>query len=532
MTYHILITTALTSEALDFLRRTPDVSVNIIPPERAGLLRAIPEADALILRETVQADAELLAAAKRLKVIGRVGVGLSGVDIEAATERGVIVMNTPGTNAISTAEHTFGLILALCRGTISAHHDVLNGGWGREMHIGAELYGKTIGLIGIGRVGRRMAERAIAFGMDVLAYDPYVAEAQLADLRVKLVGLEELLRRSDIVSLHCAATPETRRIIDTEALSLMRPSAYVVNAAHGSLIDEAALAAALRGGRLAGAALDVFNQEPPDPNNPLIGLPNVIHTPHIGDATIEAQRDLSMQIVRQVYDALRGADYRNAVNMPFMPGRAFEAIAPYMRLAERIGALQHHMARGRIRRVAVEYKGEELDGLVKPLTVALLKGMLEPVVGEAVNYINAPLVAMERGIHVTQTKGLDVVDYTNLVSCQVHWEGGQHQVISGALFNRKEPRIVQIDEYRTDFVPSGILLVFGSYDVPGIIGRVGTLFGENNINIAAWRTGRAEKGGQTLTVLTLDQPIPDALLEHFRTLDFVRPATQITLPTP
>lgn len=530
MSFTILVTTALTSEALDFLRRAEGIEVRILPPERAEVAKALSEADGLIIRDDLIVDADLLSNAKRLKVVGRVGVGLAGIDIEAATARGVMVMHTPGVNAISTAEYTFALMLALARQVIPAHSEVGRGLWLRQAHMGTELYGKLLGIIGIGRVGKRVAERATAFGMDVIAYDPYVAEAQLADLRVKLVGFEELLRRSDFISLHCAYTPETANLLNAEAFSIIKAGARIINAAHGSVIDEAALIAALRNGRISGAALDVFATEPPH-DSPLLGLPNVIHTPHMGDATLEAQRDLSMQIARQVYDALHGTDYRNIVNMPFMPGRAFDAMQPYLRLAERIGALHHYMARGRIRRVAVEYKGEELDGLVKPLTVALLKGMLSPVLGESVNYINAPLVAMERGIHVTQTKGLDVVDYTNLVSCQVHWEGGGGQVISGALFNRREPRIVQIDDYRSDFVPSGVLLVFGSYDVPGVIGKVGTLLGENGINIAAWRTGRAAKGGQTLTVLTLDQPLPDPLLEQFRALDFVRHAAQITLPT-
>ncbi|HLY24835.1 MAG TPA: NAD(P)-dependent oxidoreductase, partial [Aggregatilineales bacterium] len=392
-----------------------------------------------------------------------------------------------------------------------------------------ELYGKTLGLIGLGRVGRHVAERAIAFGMEVLAYDPYVAETQVADLRVKLLGFEEVLRRSDVISLHCAVTPETYHILDQDALDCLKPGAWIVNVAHGSMIDEEALNQALRSGPVAGAALDVFEQEPPN-GSKLIGLPNVVHTPHMGDSTIEAQHDLSSQIVRQVYDALRGTDYRNAVNMPFMPGREFEAMAPYLKLAERIGALQHYLARGRIRRVAVEYKGDELAGLVKPLTVALLKGMLEPVLGDSVNYINSPLAAMERGIHVTQTKGLDVADYTNLVSCQVHWEGGGEQVISGALFYRSEPRIVQIDTYHIDVVPQGILLVFGSTDVPGVIGKVGTLMAQHNINIGDWRTGRAEKGGQTLTILRLDQALPDEVMEKFRKQDYVRHATQFVLP--
>lgn len=529
MTYTILVTTKLTPEALAFLQQTNNVEVQGINPALQDVQKAIANADALIIRDEVIVDAKLLEAGKRLKVVGRAGVGLAGIDVEAATARGVIVMNTPGANSITTGEYTFALMLALCRQVIPAHLDLKNGLWARQAHIGIELYGKTLGLIGLGRVGRRVAERAIAFGMTVLAYDPYVAESQIADLRVKLVGLGEVLARSDIISLHCSVTPETYHLFDAEALSMVKPGVRIVNVAHGSAIDEQALADALRSGHVTAAALDVFEYEPPH-DSPLIGLPNVLHTPHMGDATIEAQNDLSIQIVKQVYDALSGVDYRNAVNMPFMPGRAFEAMAPYLRLAERIGALQHHLARGRIRRVAVEYKGDELTGLVKPLTVALLKGMLEPVLGDSVNYINAPLVAMERGIHVTQTKGLDVADYTNLVSCQVHWEGGGQLVVGGALFNRREPRIVQMDSYRSDFVPEGILLVFGSYDVPGVIGRVGTLMAEHNINIGAWRTSRAEKGGQTLTVLTLDQALPEGLLNEFRKQDYVRHATQVLLP--
>jgi D-3-phosphoglycerate dehydrogenase len=528
MKHTVLVATTLTHDALTFLRDAKDIDVQIVPPDPKQVHKAITNADALIIRDDITVDAPLLANAKRLKVIGRSGVGLAGIDVEAATARGVIVMNTPGANAVATSEYTFGLMLALCRNIIPAHLDIQQGTWSRHDHLGLELYGKTLGLIGLGRVGRSVAERAIAFGMDVLAYDPYVPEFQVSELRVKLVGLDEVLSRSDVISLHCAVTPETFHILDANSLAQVKRGVRIINVAHGSVIDEQALANALKSGLVAGAAIDVFDQEPPK-NSPLVGLPTVVHTPHMGDSTAEAQKDLSIQIVKQVYDALRGVDYRNAVNMPFMPGRDFEAMAPYLRLAERIGALQHYLARGRIRRVAVEYKGDELSGLVKPLTVALLKGMLTPVLGDSVNYINAPLVAMERGIHVTQTTGLDVADYTNLVSCQVHWEGGGELVIGGALFNRNEPRIVQIDTYRTDVVPEGVMLVFGSYDVPGVIGKVGTLLGTHSINIAAWRTGRAEKGGQTLTILTLDQALPEPLLNEFRTQDYVRHATQLVL---
>jgi D-3-phosphoglycerate dehydrogenase len=528
MKYSILVATTLTDEAVAFLQATNLVELRMVAPTLAEVTKHIGTADALIIRDDFQVDAPLLESAKRLKVIGRAGVGMAGIDVETATVHGVIVMNTPGANATAAGEFTMALILALSRQIVTAHQELSEGKWARQDHLGIQLEGRVLGLIGLGRVGRRVAERALAFGMDVIAFDPYVAEAQIVDLHVKLVGLDEVLERADIISLHCASTPETYHLLNAGTLAKVKSGVRIVNVAHGSAIDEIALIDALKSGKVAGVAIDVFEHEPLT-ESPLLSLPNVLHTPHIGDSTVEAQKDLSIQIVQQVYDALRGADYRNAVNMPFMPGRDFEAMAPYMRLAERIGALQHYLARGRIRRVAVEYKGDELSGMVKPLTVALLKGILEPVLGDTVNYINAPLRAMERGIHVTQTKGLDVSDYTNLVSCQVHWEGGGQLVISGALFNRREPRIVQIDDYRTDFMPEGTMLVFGSYDVPGIIGRVGTLMATHKINIAAWRTGRAEKGGQTLTVVTIDQPLPETLLQEFRNQDYVRHASQITL---
>jgi D-3-phosphoglycerate dehydrogenase len=396
VTYSILVAATLSSEAVEFLRGAGDVDLRLVGPET--LRESMGEADAVIARDDVTIDAEMIAAAKHLKVIGRAGTSLAEIDLEAATARGVIVMNTPGTNATSAAEYTLALLLTLSRHVVTGHNDLKSGVWDR--HLGTELAGKTLGLIGFGRVGRRVAERAIAFGMDVIAYDPYVSELQVGDLRVKMVGLDEILARSEVISLHAPLTPETQHILDAETLAEVKPGVLIVNIAHGDMIDETALCEALQSGRVGGAALDVFEQEPPH-RSPLIGLPNVIHTPHMGDATHEAQRVVSVQIAHQVIDALRGSDYRNAVNMPFVPGREYEAMAPYLRLAERIGALHHYLGLGRIRRVAVEYKGEEMEGLVKPLTVALLKGMLTPILGETVNYINAPLLAMERGIHVT-----------------------------------------------------------------------------------------------------------------------------------
>nr|MCU0465519.1 ACT domain-containing protein [Anaerolineae bacterium] len=330
------------------------------------------------------------------------------------------------------------------------------------------------------------------------------------------------------VTLHVPPTPETRNMVNADFIRRMKPGARLINTAFGGLMDEQAAADAVREGRLGGVAVDVYAQEPPY-NSPLIGLENVLHTPHVSENTIEASQDLSFQIVHQVIDALRGSDYRNVANLPFLPGMEYETIRPYLTLAERIGTLMLLLSRHPVRRVAVEYRGEEVAGLVKPLTVALLKGLLAPALGETVSYINAPMLAAERGIQITQTKGLKVGDYSNLVSCQVTLDDGEEIVMAGTLLDRKEAHIVQINEYRMNFVPEGHLLLLGSFDQPGVIGRVGTLMAENGVNIASWFTGRAQPGGPTLTVLSLDDAMPDEVFQKLLALDFIRHAHQADL---
>ena len=523
----IVVATDLTDEGLALLRERDDLNLIMSAPERPALREHLRAADALIAREDVTVDAALIAAAPRLRIIARVGTNLSNLDIEAATNRGVIVMNTPGANAIAVGELTIALMLALSRCIITAHVNLKEGWWplGRKRDVGIELRGKTLGLVGLGRVGRVVAHRALAFGMTVLAYDPYVGEEQVDDKRILLVGLRELLERGDFISLHVPATSETRGMFDEAVIRQMKPGARLINTSTGSAIDEEAAARALQDGHLAGLGIDSYSEEPPY-NSPLLGLDNVIHTPHIGDYTREATKDQSTLIAEQVLDALDGRDYRNVINMPLAPGRDFDEMRPYLQLAERIGTLQQGLARSPIRRVAVEYRGEEVSGMTKPLTVALLKGLLTPVLGEHVNYINAPILTAERGIQVAQAKGLKTGEYANLVSCQVIWEDGVEIVVSGTLLDRREPHIVQIDQYSVNFVPHGDLLIMGSYDLPGVIGRVGTMLAENNVNIASWHTARTRPGGNTLTILTLDHPIPHPLLEDLRRQEFVRHAVQ------
>jgi D-3-phosphoglycerate dehydrogenase len=423
-------------------------------------------------------------------------------------------------------------MLALSRRLVVTHSSLKEGWWllDRKQQIGTQLYGKTLGIVGLGRVGRVVAQRCLAFGMQILAYDPYLPEDQVEDPRIMLVGLRELLQRSDFVSLHVPSTQETRGMFDAALIQQMKPGARLINTAFGGAIDEAAAADAVKSGALGGVAVDVYSEEPPY-NSPLIGLDSVIHTPHIAENTIEAAQDLSLQIVHQVLDALRGTDYRNVVNLPFMPGVDFETIRPYLLLAERIGTLLHVLARYPVRRVAVEYRGEETLALVKPLTVALLKGLLAPALGESVSYVNAPVLAAERGIQVMQAKGLKTGEYTTQVSCEITLEDGENILMSGTLLDRKEPHIVQINEYRMNFVPEGILLLMGSSDQPGVIGKVGTLMADNHINIASWQTGRVQPGGHTLTVLALDQTLPEDVMQILSAKDFVRHAHQVEFPT-
>lgn len=526
--FNILVATDLTDDGLAMLEQADDVTVNSVTPSLNALREGLAGTHAIIARDDVNLDRQLLDHAPVLRVIGRVGAGLGSIDMETATSRGIIVTNTPGTNAIAAGEHTLALLLALSRKLVTAHNSLKEGYWllDRRQQAGTQLDGKTIGLIGYGRVGRVVAQRCLAFGMTVLACDPYVSEDQVSDKRVQLVGQTELLQRSDIVSLHVAVTSETRGLFDADVIAQLKPGARLINAAHGSIWDEDAVAKAIKSGKVSGVAVDVYAEEPPY-NSPLIGLDNVIHTPHIGDNTIEAAQDLSYQIVTQILDALRGRDYRHVVNMPFMPGTPYEEARPYMALAERMGTVLHTLTRYPIQRVDVEYRGDDMDGMVKPLTVALLKGILTPVLGDTVNYINAPVLAAERGMQIMQTKGLKTGDYSSLISCQVTLEDGEEIIMAGTLLDRKEPYIVQVNEYRMNFVPQGHLLILGSHDQPGVIGRIGTLMAENQVNIGSWQTGRASPGGQTLTVLTLDQPIPDDVLEKLREEAFIRHAHQL-----
>jgi D-3-phosphoglycerate dehydrogenase len=527
--FRILITDDLSPQAVERLEAAEDVNFEVVRrPAPEDLGEIIASYDAIIIRSSVQVDASLLAAASQLKVIGRAGMGLDNVDIDAASLRGVIVMNTPGANTVATAEHAVALLLALCRHVPQADVSVRSGEWTRSQFTGVQLYRKTLGIVGLGRIGTQVARRTQAFGMSVIAFDPYISDEVARELNVTLVDLDELWSRSDFITLHTALTPETRGMIDATAMARMKPGVRLVNCARGGLVDDVALVDALRSGHIAGAALDVFADEPLPSDSDLRNLPNVVLTPHIAASTIEAQRDVGTQIVDQVLAALRGEDYRNAVNMPVVDGSVFRLLRPYLRLAEKLGSLQMQLSEGRIKRVEVEFQGDEVSAYVKPLTVALLKGLLDPITDTPVNYISAPHLAMQRGISVSETRGLPTPNYANLLSCRVLWDEGE-RLVSGSLLGHEFPRVVQIDAFRIDAQPEGIILVMESVDVPGVVGYVGTLLGRRGINIAEWRLGRIAPEGEALSFINLDSPAPANVLIELVELEGVNRVRQVEL---
>ncbi len=530
--YRILITDNIGSAGLALLDEADDAEYNVVHiPERKELIEIIGGYDAIITRSGTALDEEIFAAATNLKIAARAGVGLDNIDVEAATVHGIQVMNTPGANTLGATELTMALLLGLCRNLTKADASIKKGEWTRKVFMGTELNGKTLGVIGLGRIGSRVATRCQAFGMPVIAYDPYIAEEIAERIRVELVGeLDELLTRADVITIHTPLNDETRGMVAAEEFAKMKDGAIIVNTARGGIIEEQALYAALTSGKVASAALDVYSDEPPTSKllKELIGLPNVVTTPHIGANTLESQHGVAVQVAQQVLDALRGDNYRNIVNMPFAEGVDYQSLAPYMTLAEKIGALQMQLIHGRVNRVEVEYRGEELEQHTKLLTVGLLKGMLAPILADIVNYVNAPRLAAERGIVVSQARHPAAEDYINVILCRVI-SNEESRLIGGALFLRTEPRIVLIDNMRLDAAADGWTLVMTSHDEPGVMGRVGTLLGEFNVNIAHWHMGREAPGGKQISIINIDSPASEEALEAIAALTPVVHLEQVSL---
>jgi D-3-phosphoglycerate dehydrogenase len=537
MTYRILVTDPINDAGLEYLRAAADAQTEVIHGLSASDLSVrVIDYDAVITRSGTGLDAGFFkAAAGHLQIAARAGVGLENVDIQAATQAGVMVMNIPEVNARAAAEHTFALLLALCRNLPQANARLREGAWERMPFLGIQLAGKTLGVIGMGRIGRLVAARARAFDMQVIAFDPYVHEEVADALRVELVEeLDELFPRADFISLHTQLTDETRNLLGAAQFAKMKKGVRIINTARGGLIDETALRQALESGQVAGAGLDVFQTEPiSGASAALVQLPNVVATPHLGASTLEAQDDVSVRIAEQVLDALRGAAYRNVVNLPFAGDSDYRAIAVYMTLAEKIGSLQMQLLRGQDfsladMQVQVTYHGPEVQHQAKPLTVALLKGFLTPILGDSVNYVSAPQFAHDRGLTISQGILPGVEDYANVIACRVA-VGEEKRLIVGTLLTHSVLRIVRIDDMPMDALPSGFALVVRSRDVPGVIGQVASLLGRAKLNIAEYRLGRDTPGGTALSFINLDTEAPEAVLAELRALGPIIEVKQVNL---
>jgi D-3-phosphoglycerate dehydrogenase / 2-oxoglutarate reductase len=525
--HRILIADPIDEAGLTVLRDSGHQVREVGPDDKDRLAELLPGHDALVVRSATTVTAELLDAGTDLKVVGRAGIGVDNVDVAAATERGILVVNAPTANVLSATEHTFALLLALARKVPAAHASLTAERWERKKFVGIELQGKTLGVVGFGRIGQRVAARGRAFEMKVVAHDPHLDPAVARRLEVEMLPLDDVLARADVVTLHTPLTDATRNLIGAAELRRMKPGALLVNCGRGGTLDEAALLAALEAGRLAGAALDVFSQEPPT-DFALIHHPAVVVTPHIGAQTREAQERIATETAHMLLAALDGSLSVTAVNLPFAStGTRGE---PYLALGEQIGRLAGQLLGGPLSRLEVDLWGID-ESLRRPLTIAVAKGVLAPMVGEAVNYVNAERVAENRGIEVVSSVHSRAADYPHLVGVRLSGGGGGEDRVelAGALFADHDARIVRFAGFRLEFRPAGILLVLRNADVPGVIGRFGTLLGEAGVNIADIHLARREGDPDALAVLRLDAAPRRQVLDALRALDEVREAVVVDL---
>jgi D-3-phosphoglycerate dehydrogenase len=521
MAYRVLLSDSLGPEGLAKLREQPDLEVEARPGlSPAELCEIIGDFHGLVVRSGTKVTAQVLANARQLRVIGRAGIGVDNVDVDAATKRGVVVMNTPGGSNVTTAEHAIAMLLALARNIPQAAAAVRAGEWPRSRWLGTEVCNKVLGIVGLGNIGAIVAERALGLRMRVIGFDPFVTPERAARLRVELVSLEQLFERADFITIHTPLTAETRGLIGPASLARMKDGVRIVNCARGGIIDEVALQAAVESGKVAGVALDVLETEPAPKGHPLLALEQVICTPHLGASTGEAQVNVAIAIAQQVADFLTRGIIKNAVNAPSLSPEVLQALRPYLDLAEKLGSLVAQLVRKPPRSVAVRVFGETAQREVQSLQTAVVRGLLSRLldldVEYGVNYVNAPSIARDRGIQVVEADGGGGSDYTNAVHVRVEHEGGTTEV-QGAVF-ADTARLTRINDFRMEAVAEGHILMLHNHDVPGVVGRVGTLLGERQINIAGLELGREVAGGMALSLVHVDEPVPASVLDEVRRL--------------
>ncbi len=524
----VLVSETIDQAGIDILSQVAqvDIKTNLSPEELVGI---ISDYDALMIRSGTRVTKEIIEAGKQLKIIGRAGVGVDNVDIPAATRQGIVVVNSPEGNTIAAAEHALAMMLSLSRHIPDANQSVKNNQWDRKTFIGAEVYKKSLGVVGLGKIGSHVATVARAMGMKLLAYDPFISVERAEQLGCRLVDMDLLLREADYITLHIPKTPETAHLINTQSLAKMKPGARIINCARGGIIDEDALFEALKAGKIAGAALDVFESEPLG-ESPLRSLgKEVILTPHLGASTTEAQVNVAIDVAEQIRDVLLGLPARSAVNIPGLSPNVLEQLRPYMQLAETLGNLVGQLAGGRIELLNVRLQGELATNNSQPLVVASLKGLLSQALRERVNYVNASIEAKERGIRVIETRDTSVQDYSG-GSLHLSATGslGEHSV-TGALLSDGEIRITSIDEFPVNVPPNHHMLFTLHRDMPGIIGKIGSLLGSFNVNIASMQVGRKIVRGDAVMVLSIDDPLPEGILAEITNVPGIRDAYTVTL---
>ncbi len=529
MTTKILVSDKISEEGLSILQQSGFEVVYKPEISHEDLVREIADYDALVIRSRTNVTADVLQNAKRLKVIGRAGVGLDNVDVQTATKLGIIVMNTPGGNTISTAEHTMAMLTSLARWIPQADRSMKEGKWDKKRFVGVELFRKTLGIVGLGRIGTEVAKRALAYGMRVLAYDPFISTEVARKIGVQPATVEEICKESDFITVHVPLNDQTRNLIDKAKIELMKPTVRLINCARGGIINEDALLEALQTKRVAGAALDVFSEEPLPADHPFRKLDNVVLTPHLGASTSEAQEGVAKEVAEQIVDALSGRIIRNAVNAPSVDPAILEQLRPYLELVRRMGKFMAQFAPAPVRVFRVYYSGSVLDYPTAPVTTAALVGFLEPVAESTVNFVNAMPIAHERGIEIVEQKSSELHGYANLITIETESEDGSKNWVGGTLFTRERARIVIINGKMFDVVPEGNLIVIENKDVPGIVGNVGTVLGKHGINIAQMTWGRTEAGKDAITVINVDQEVPKAVLDELASLPNILSARLIVI---
>ncbi len=511
----VLVTDPIAQDGIDYLSQHTKVEVRL-GLDREELLRILNGYDALIVRSETKVTADVIAAGTHLQVIGRAGVGVDNIDVDAATERGIVVVNAPAGNTIAVAEHTMGLIIAAARNIPQAAGALREGRWERAKFMGQEIRGKTLGILGLGRIGTEVARRAQAFEMEIIGYDPYVTEERAAQMGVRVVDFDTLLGESDFLTIHVPSTAQTEGLIRREQLDRMKPTAWIVNCARGGIADEADLLKALDEGVIGGAALDVFQKEPAG-DNPLVRHPKVVATPHLAASTQEAQVNVAVQTAEQVVAVLEGRPAPFAVNAPPFSLESARVLGPFVELAKTLGSVATQLAEGQLRSVEITYSGEIAEHDTSALKASAIRGLLEPISEEHVTLVNAAIVARNRGLNITERKSGEPESYANLMTVRVETDKAA-STVSGTIIDAA-PHVVRIDEYWVNVIPTGShVIVTRHVDRPGVIGHVGTILGQTDINVSSMQVGRERARGPALMLLSVDDPVPPEVLEQIRSV--------------